>query len=98
MVLCPWPVSHMLCGNMRLEELCMPSILLRLFIGISLMAVLGVCSAQADDAAHFQAMSLVRFAEAVELPPLSLPDLTGKEVQFRSFRGKVLLLNFWTTW
>ena len=40
------------------------------------------------DTAHFQAMSLVRFAEAVEIPPISLPDLTGKEVRFHSFRAK----------
>ena len=76
----------------------MPSLLLRLFVGISVVLVLSVLSTQADDTLRFQAMSLVRFAEAVHLPPLSLPDLTGKEVQFRSFRGKVLLLNFWTTW
>ena len=80
------------------EELYMPSILLRLFMGISLVMLPGVLPTQADDAAHFQAMSLVRFAEAVELPPISLPDLTGKEVRFHSFRGKVILLNFWTTW
>jgi hypothetical protein len=67
-------------------------------MGISLLVVLGVLKTQADDAAHFQAMSLVRFAEAVEIPPIRLPDLTGKEVRFQSFRGNVILLNFWTTW
>jgi hypothetical protein len=67
-------------------------------MGISLVVLPGVFNTQADDTAHFQAMSLVRFAEAVELPAISLPDLTGKEVQFQSFRGKVILLNFWTTW
>jgi hypothetical protein len=67
-------------------------------MGISLVVIPEVLNTQADDTTHFQAMGLVRFAEAVEFPPLSLPDLTGKEVQFQSVRGKVILLNFWTTW
>jgi cytochrome oxidase Cu insertion factor (SCO1/SenC/PrrC family) len=76
----------------------MPSLLLRLFVGISVVLVLSVLSTQANDTLRFQAMSLVRFAEAVHLPPISLPDLTGKEVPLQSLRGKVILLNFWTTW
>jgi hypothetical protein len=67
-------------------------------MGISLIVLPEVLKAQADDTSHFQAMGLVRFAEAVEFPSLSLPDLTGKVVQFQSLRGKVILLNFWTTW
>lgn len=72
--------------------------LLCLFTGISVLLGGSLLSTQADDTSHFQAMSLVRFAETVELPPLSLPDLAGKDVSLQSFRGKVILLNFWTTW
>ncbi|MGH7598807.1 MAG: TlpA disulfide reductase family protein, partial [bacterium] len=28
----------------------------------------------------------------------SLPDVNGGEVALQSFRGKVVLLNFWATW
>ncbi|MBT6338558.1 MAG: redoxin domain-containing protein [Desulfobacula sp.] len=28
----------------------------------------------------------------------TLEDLDGKQVQFTDFRGKVVLLFFWTTW
>jgi cytochrome oxidase Cu insertion factor (SCO1/SenC/PrrC family) len=68
-----------------------------LLTGMSVLLAVGV-SSQADDTLHFQAMSLVRFAETVEIPPLRLAGVDGKEVSLQSFRGQVILLNFWTTW
>jgi peroxiredoxin len=32
------------------------------------------------------------------LPNLTLEDLKGKKVDLRSFKGKVIFLNFWATW
>ena len=58
----------------------------------------GVSTVQAADAEHFQAVGLVRFGMDVPLPDVSLPDVEGKDVPLSSFRGKVVLLNFWTTW
>jgi len=60
--------------------------------------VSGVLHVQGADLAHFQAVNLVRFAAGIDLPDLSLPDVEGKAVPLRSFQGKVVLLNFWTTW
>ncbi len=31
-------------------------------------------------------------------PDFSLPDLTGKKLDLSSYRGKVVLLDFWATW
>lgn len=31
-------------------------------------------------------------------PPLELPDLSGKKQSLESFKGKVVLVNFWATW
>ena len=31
-------------------------------------------------------------------PPFNLEDLIGNRVDLANFRGKVVLLNFWTTW
>ncbi len=58
----------------------------------------GVSTVRAADAEHFQAASLVRFGMDVPLPDVSLPDVDGTDVPLRSFWGKVVLLNFWTTW
>ncbi len=57
-----------------------------------------VPDAQGADAEHFLAVGLVRFAADFDLPDISLPDVHGKDVQSQSFRGQVVLLNFWTTW
>jgi cytochrome oxidase Cu insertion factor (SCO1/SenC/PrrC family) len=46
----------------------------------------------------FEAAQLERLPRAVPLPDVSLPDLEGKQVSLRSFKGQVVLINFWTTW
>ncbi|MBT3435871.1 MAG: redoxin domain-containing protein [Nitrospinaceae bacterium] len=33
-----------------------------------------------------------------EVPDFSLDDLSGRKVRLSDFRGKVVLMNFWTTW
>lgn len=35
---------------------------------------------------------------AGELPEILLKDLSGREVSLSSYRGKVLLVDFWATW
>lgn len=34
----------------------------------------------------------------VKAPEFALKDLSDKEVRLSHFRGKVVLINFWTTW
>jgi hypothetical protein len=68
------------------------------WLGILLWCVAGIMPAWGADPAHFQALQLVRFPQAVELPAITLPDLDGKPIALQSFQGQVVLLNFWTTW
>jgi peroxiredoxin len=37
-------------------------------------------------------------AEQSLAPDFSLPDLTGQKLDLSSYRGKVILLDFWATW
>lgn len=37
-------------------------------------------------------------AEAILMPELVLETLTGEPVRLADYRGKVVVLNFWTTW
>jgi thiol-disulfide isomerase/thioredoxin len=41
---------------------------------------------------------LVAEARSLPCPPIRLPDLHGNVVDVAGFRGKRVLLNFWTTW
>jgi hypothetical protein len=50
------------------------------------------------DKAHFDALRLTRLDPAMPLPDMRVPNLDGQEVALRSFQGKALLINFWTTW
>ena len=39
-----------------------------------------------------------RTSEDALAPDISLPDLTGQKLNLSSYRGKVVLLDFWATW
>lgn len=45
-----------------------------------------------------QALGLQGPNETVEAPGFSLPDLTGKKIRLKDFRGKLVFLNFFATW
>ena len=53
---------------------------------------------QGADPEPFAAAQLERFPHAISLPEVSLPDPEGKKILLRSFKGQVVLMNFWTTW
>jgi thiol-disulfide isomerase/thioredoxin len=48
---------------------------------------------------HFiESLSLIRFDEKVKAQNFALKDLNGNELHLEDYRGKVIFLNFWTTW
>jgi cytochrome oxidase Cu insertion factor (SCO1/SenC/PrrC family) len=43
-------------------------------------------------------MNITRIAESPKAPDFVLQDLEGKSFRLSDLRGKVVLINFWTTW
>jgi peroxiredoxin len=46
----------------------------------------------------FTALAINRPAEPPAAPDFTLPDLEGRPVRLREFRGKLVFVNFWATW
>jgi len=50
----------------------------------------------------FSAAVYAREPEALggdaKTPALQLPDLVGKPIDLKDFKGQVVLINFWATW
>ena len=69
-----------------------------IILAAALAAVSSVSPALGGDKEHFSALRMVRFSKPVATPDFRLKNLEGKEVSFSGFEGKVILLNFWTTW
>lgn len=68
----------------------------KLLIGMALVAVcLGIYFLE-----HQSPPSAPRAAPADRAlaPDFSLPDLTGRRLSLSTYRGKVVLLDFWATW
>jgi len=57
-----------------------------------------VASVHGADSELFEAAQLERLPRAIPMPEVSLPDLEGQKMSLRSFKGQVVLMNFWTTW
>ena len=65
---------------------------------VCLWLVGNVGRVQGADPEPFAAAQLERFLRAIPLPEVSLPDPEGKKMSLQSFKGQVVLMNFWTTW
>jgi peroxiredoxin len=63
----------------------MKKILLLFFAGLMILLAIGTLFLQAE-------------AEKTPAPDFALTDLQGNALTLASFKGKVLLLNFWATW
>lgn len=45
-----------------------------------------------------ESLSLIRIDENIKVQNFALTDLDGNEVHLENYLGKVIFLNFWTTW
>jgi peroxiredoxin len=66
-----------------------------LLIGVAIVAAVGISFLE-----HHLRPGAVRSAASQHAlaPDFSLPNLTGQPVTLSSYRGKVVLLDFWATW
>ena len=46
----------------------------------------------------FQKMGIAQLASTEPLSEIAFQDLDGRTVKLSEFKGKIVLLNFWTTW
>jgi len=54
---------------------------------------------RANAETHFwESLSLIRFDEKIKAENFALKDLNDNVVHLEDYRGKVIFLNFWTTW
>jgi thiol-disulfide isomerase/thioredoxin len=60
------------------------------------LSLLGALSAASPD--PFSALKLSRVAAGTEVPSFSLTGLDGASLDSASWRGKVVVVNFWATW
>ena len=63
--------------------------------GLLALVLSGAALAAAPD---FGAVQVMPYDPPKAAPAFELPDLDGKTVRLEDFRGKVLLLFFWTTY
>jgi cytochrome oxidase Cu insertion factor (SCO1/SenC/PrrC family) len=67
----------------------------RLLLAVLAAVAMTSVAAAAPD---FGAMQVQPYEPPKPAPAFALPDLDGRTVRLEDFRGKVLLLFFWTTW
>jgi thiol-disulfide isomerase/thioredoxin len=68
-----------------------------LVIILALILCLGILTGgQADDL--FSKIDIKPIKDKRKLPNITLESLKGEKVELKSFKGKVIFLNFWATW
>ncbi len=60
-----------------------------------LFAFLGIVNAAEDP---MSAAGVLKYSPGVTAPGFTMRDMDGRTIQLADFRGKVVLLFFWTTW
>jgi cytochrome oxidase Cu insertion factor (SCO1/SenC/PrrC family) len=69
-----------------------------LFVIYGIWAVLPLWGLPVAAADPISDAGILRFLEKIDAPGFALDNLEGKQVALKDFRGKVVLLDFWTTW
>ena len=67
-------------------------------LALALLSVALLMTASLGAAQDFAALGVHRYEPPIPAPAFALPDLNGKTVHLADFRGKVVVVYFWTTW
>ena len=51
-----------------------------------------------DIAKLLSSLNIYHFSKSIEAPAFELPSIDGEMVSLSQYRGKVVLISFWTTW
>ena len=80
--------------SIRLRGTGVPGILF-----LSLFLVLAVPERPLTADVDFLAkMRVIRVEKNIDAPDFTLPDLQGEKRNLEEFKGKFIMLNFWSTW
>jgi len=88
----------MCCSWKEMEHTMKCWIVTTLIAGLLVLGSATPHPAAADAEADYEALNLIHLDESIPLPDVSLPDLKGDPVPLLSFRHRVVIINFWTTW
>jgi peroxiredoxin len=72
--------------------------ILRLVLLLVVILILGYGLGKFDLSAHKPAKVECLGEEELSAPVFSLPDLKGERIDLVSFKGQVIILEFWATW
>lgn len=62
------------------------------------LLLLGLCGWLSNAWSAENSIGVIPVSPAKDAPGFTLPDPSGKPVRLESFKGKVVLLNFWASW
>ena len=70
----------------------------RFFSALSLITLLCIAPAAAQLPLPELSHELTRLSTPIQAPDFQLEDMDGEKYSLESYRGKVVILNFWATW
>ena len=70
----------------------------RFFSALSLLTLLCMAPAAAQLPLPELSHELTRLSTPIQAPDFQLEDMDGEKYSLQSYRGKVVILNFWATW